>query len=826
MKKNGIFVVSNEDFKLRYNTLKLIDDLKKNVHMLFVTYDKGLSQTDMELLASFSDYQIVFDKIEGSSIKYYVKSLLYIKDMKIDYNCEEWVLMDNSVLGPFFPISELICKCDEKEIDFWGVYYQPTWRTEDNDLINDYIPSFICGMRNSFFINEKFGKFAECVLIDQSYSRREFDHYWLSQMRHLGVKIGLTQKLCSPSEDIDKNYGIFEYRCDSIITNKKFPFLDKDVLRDTYSANGSLKKLIYRLSDNDYYDIGKLKAELIRTLDVREVFNCFKTKYILPLSYELDGKYNSNSVALFIHLYYADLIEEYIPFIQQVPAFIKIFITVSLPETYNKLEELKTKKKLSYTILQIENRGRDIAAFLVGCKNIINKYNIIGFVHDKKTSGNFGSSIRGSLFSEDVWSNCLGSKEYILNILKLFESHPMLGFLSPPFPKFYDYWNLLGREWTTCFEEAQRLCNRLQLDVPLSIEKSPIAFSNSFWCRSEILEPLLLLNLEYNDFPEEPLGYDGTINHAIERIYPYCAQSKGYYSGIIENNIYAENELISFSQRVAKLNKRINDLESHINELEVRNNEVGIEYQNLQKHDADVSAHIKVLENRNQYVEQQYIELQRHDADVSAHIKILEDRNHYVESENIEIQSRLEETLKNIRILEETNNYIQQELTDFRERVDKFIMVNQELELQNQILSDKIIEMEKVAALYKIWDGNNAIKNIVNRGVVGLSNNSISRDDKMVNFVRGCDRVYIYGAGKKAMRIADEMKKKGLPFEAFVVSNNQKKMTELLGYPVKYISEINFGIKEGVVVALNLANAKDALGYIINSNIENIYFAK
>ena len=32
------------------------------------------------------------------------------------------------------------------------------------------------------------------------------------------------------------------------------------------------------------------------------------------------------------------------------------------------------------------------------------------------------------------------------------------------------------------------------------------------------------------DFPKEPLPVDGTLLHAIERIYPFVVQSQGYYS--------------------------------------------------------------------------------------------------------------------------------------------------------------------------------------------------------------------------------------------------------------------------------------------------------
>ena len=40
-------------------------------------------------------------------------------------------------------------------------------------------------------------------------------------------------------------------------------------------------------------------------------------------------------------------------------------------------------------------------------------------------------------------------------------------------------------------------------------------------------------------FLEEPLASDGTLNHAIERIIIYVAQSEGYYTAMVESAFYA-----------------------------------------------------------------------------------------------------------------------------------------------------------------------------------------------------------------------------------------------------------------------------------------------
>ena len=40
-----------------------------------------------------------------------------------------------------------------------------------------------------------------------------------------------------------------------------------------------------------------------------------------------------------------------------------------------------------------------------------------------------------------------------------------------------------------------------------------------FWARTSALAPLINLNLDWDDYPEEPMPIDGTSLHAIERLF-------------------------------------------------------------------------------------------------------------------------------------------------------------------------------------------------------------------------------------------------------------------------------------------------------------------
>jgi lipopolysaccharide biosynthesis protein len=59
----------------------------------------------------------------------------------------------------------------------------------------------------------------------------------------------------------------------------------------------------------------------------------------------------------------------------------------------------------------------------------------------------------------------------------------------------------------------------------MGIEKLPEHFNfpvgTMFWARAEKLRPLFELSLTWSDYPAEPLATDGTLLHAIERIFPF-----------------------------------------------------------------------------------------------------------------------------------------------------------------------------------------------------------------------------------------------------------------------------------------------------------------
>ena len=206
------------------------------------------------------------------------------------------------------------------------------------------------------------------------------------------------------------------------------------------------------------------------------------------------------------------------------------------------------------TVILIENRGRDVSALMVGAAQYIRDYDYVCFVHDKKVS-QLDTGIKGYSFSERCFQNLLGTKELVINILALFESEPYLGMLCPPPPNHAEYYPLLGDEWGLNFAATQRLANELKLSCPISSDHEPVApLGTMFWFRPKALRQLLEHGWKYTDFPEEPIHTDGTLLHAMERIYPFVVQNSGYYCGWVLNDDYARTEWNNLSFMLRSMN--------------------------------------------------------------------------------------------------------------------------------------------------------------------------------------------------------------------------------------------------------------------------------
>ena len=250
--------------------------------------------------------------------------------------------------------------------------------------------------------------------------------------------------------------------------------------------------------------------------------NCF-SKAIFNLeesiSFDLTSLINKTKIAVQVHLYYEELIEDIINKTNNIPVKFDLFITIISPNFYRFLDSYikKFSKCDYYEILIVENKGRDVLPFLTQIKPKYRNYKYICHIHTKKS--NTAPEI-GFLWRNYLFNNLLGNINITSEILNDFESNKKLGFIFPEtfhgiIQVFYiltdgtKYWMDVLSSKLFGFYSLGKLT-----DFPAG---------NMFWAKIRAIYQIFECELsEY--FPKEGEQTNDTIMHAIERIWLYLVK--------------------------------------------------------------------------------------------------------------------------------------------------------------------------------------------------------------------------------------------------------------------------------------------------------------
>lgn len=263
---------------------------------------------------------------------------------------------------------------------------------------------------------------------------------------------------------------------------------------------------------------------------------------------DVPQRFKLNEVAVFIHLYYEDSVEGCLTYVKNVPVGINVFISVSSEQMKRKLENYLQKWNLQFCrIVMKQNRGRDLSALLVAFREKVCQYKYICFVHDKKEKYQ-KLSADTQMWIRSMWDNTLLSEAYIYNVLDLLVKNKRLGLLVPPEMAGKRLNHAYVDTWKANYENTVDLARELKLDCNISKKYPSVTLGTVFWCKSAALEKLLAREWKYEDFHEEPLPWDGTVSHAIERILGYVAQDAGFETGYVMSDKFAQSYILQLKK--------------------------------------------------------------------------------------------------------------------------------------------------------------------------------------------------------------------------------------------------------------------------------------
>lgn len=313
------------------------------------------------------------------------------------------------------------------------------------------------------------------------------------------------------------------------------------------------------IDKNTDYDVGLIWENIIRTVNQTDFHNRLHLNYIIDS--QRSDYVGNKKIAVLAHIYYAELSEYCEKYIKNFSPDCDLYITTSHEENVKKIEEVFSHSNhKNFVIRVIENRGRDVSALLVACKDVIlnGNYDYICFMHDKKMP-QIKWQKAAKAFADRCFDGVAYSECYVKNIIKLFEDNPYLGAVTALPPYHERYFPVIGGSWIGNYDVSNELLKKLHYDVNINKDKQPIApYGTIFWFRPKAMAKLLEENWDYSDFPQEPIGAtNGTILHALERLYFCSVQESGYYSAYVIADKLAQYEITNLTYFVQSLNIKL-----------------------------------------------------------------------------------------------------------------------------------------------------------------------------------------------------------------------------------------------------------------------------
>jgi len=229
--------------------------------------------------------------------------------------------------------------------------------------------------------------------------------------------------------------------------------------------------------------------------------------------------------AVHIHAFHTHILPEYLDHLSRSLVSVDLYITTDTVSKQfiiqNLLRDNAWACKQNHTLLLVENRGRNVSALFRDAFSHLSNYSCVLHLHTKVSE----ESDLGESWREHLLTTLLPGQLTGVEIVKQFHLNPELGLFVPTTPNIMRKY----QNWGDNYDAAMLLSSQLWPNRQLCVD-APLSFpvGMMFWFRPRALQRLAsALNHQFQ-WPFEPLAWDGTSLHAIERLICHCVEAEGF----------------------------------------------------------------------------------------------------------------------------------------------------------------------------------------------------------------------------------------------------------------------------------------------------------
>ena len=223
--------------------------------------------------------------------------------------------------------------------------------------------------------------------------------------------------------------------------------------------------------------------------------------------------YSIPNVCGIAHVYYTDLADEIVEAFLRCGTLHSVVITTPTPtdkQLIDALEKLaKARPLLNIAVLPVKNLGRDIYPFLQAIKHqYVLDCDVFLKLHTKKSL--HLDEYKGRYWRQQLLTDLCKDKDQTAQIAGALHNSDEAWLACP------EAFVAGNESWGKNKKNVKELARDLNIGVP---QRLVFAAGSMFWARSEIAKSLRKIHIDEQKFEVKKNVLDGTIPHAIERLF-------------------------------------------------------------------------------------------------------------------------------------------------------------------------------------------------------------------------------------------------------------------------------------------------------------------
>ncbi len=447
---------------------------------------------------------------------------------------DELILMNYTWFGPVRPFEPLFERMNKQEAHFWGMTDYPEFVPNpytNKGILHRHLQSHWIAVRREMFLSDEWAEYWNTMPEIKSYVDSILSHE--SRFTHHFEQLGYTSDVAFAEKDYPSTHPalinadlLLDDGCPALKRRAFFhypPYLDQHAVIGRWTLERA----------EEYgYPVQHVYQNLVRHSKPRDLHADASMLEVLP---DVDVSFDHErppTVVATVHIFYEDMTDELLDRLVMLPVPFDLVVTTTSDEKaaiITSIIERRADEKVSNVDVRVlpSNRGRDVSAFLIACKDVLEpgRYDLVVKIHSKKTAQD--SFNAGRYFKRQQIDNVLHSPGFAANVLALFQKEPGLGIVFPPM--IHIGYPTMGRGWYANREPAEKLAKKLGIKVPFD-DVSPLAPYGCMWvARPEALAILTEHDWAYEDYAAPDKHRDGSLAHVQERLVAYAAAERGYH---------------------------------------------------------------------------------------------------------------------------------------------------------------------------------------------------------------------------------------------------------------------------------------------------------